>query len=392
MKISWWDLGARWLLGALGVAAIVVGCGGGVGEGGTGNGYTQGTISGFGSVFVNDVRFDDSAAAVLDADGNPRSSSDLRLGMSVEVESGAIDAASATATAARIRYGSELLGPVAAVDLIGGQFTMLGQTVQIGAQTVFDERLAGGLVAVLAGSVVEVYASYDPATGRYRATRIEPRSSDPAAYRLRGIVSGLDLGNHRFTIGAAQFDYTGASGVPAGLADGSYVRLTLATAAANTSRWTVTAFGSGTLAPPDSDESKLRGFVTAFTTLQSFSVNGVPVDASRASFPDGTAISVGVRVEVEGPVRGGTVQATQVSIRTDSEENQLEFELDGSIASIDTAGQTFVLRGVTVSYANNPRVDNGTLANLAAGRKVEVRGVLSADGTRLDATRIKFDD
>lgn len=393
MKISWWDLGARWLLGALGVAAIVVGCGGGVGEGGTGNGYTQGTISGFGSVFVNDVRFDDSSAAVLDADGAGRSRDELRLGMSVEVESSAIDATSATATAARIRFGSELLGPVATVDAPNGQLTMLGQTVQVGTQTVFDERLAGGLAAVAAGDVLEVYASFDPATGRYRATRIEPRGSDPAAYRLRGIVGALDTGNHRFTIGAAEFDYNGAADVPAGLADGSYVRLTLARAAANTSRWTVTAFGRGISAPPDSDESKLRGYVTAFSATQSFSVNGVPVDASRASFPDGTAIAVGVRVEVEGPVRAGIVQATKVTIRTDSEENQHEFELDGLIASIDTAGQTFVLRGVTVSYANNPRFDDGkTAADLAVGKKVEVRGVLSSDGTRLDATRIKFDN
>ena len=116
MKISWWDLGARVLVAVLGVAAIVAGCGGGVGEGGTGNGYTQGTISGFGSIFVNDVRFDDSSAAVQDADGNPRTRDDLKLGMTVEVESGAIDAASATATAAKVRFGSELLGPVATVD------------------------------------------------------------------------------------------------------------------------------------------------------------------------------------------------------------------------------------------------------------------------------------
>lgn len=393
MKISWWDLGARVLVAVLGVAAIVAGCGGGVGEGGTGNGYTQGTISGFGSIFVNDVRFDDSSAAVQDADGNPRTRDDLKLGMTVEVESGAIDAASATATAAKVRFGSELLGPVATVDAANGLLTMLGQTVQVGTQTVFDESLAGGLAAVTAGDLLEVYASFDPATGRYRATRIDPHAAGPDPYRLRGIVASLDSGNQRLTIGAAQFDYAGASGVPAALGAGSYVRLTIAKAAANTSRWTVTAFGSGTPSLPDSDESKLRGYVTIVSAPKLFSVNGVPVDAGGAEFPDGSAISVGLRVEVEGPVRGGTVKATRVSIRTDSEESEHEFELDGSITAIDTAGQTFVLRGVTVSYANNPRVDQGkTVADLAVGQKVEVQGVLSSDGTRLEATRISFDD
>lgn len=393
MKISWWDLGARVLVAVLGVAAIVAGCGGGVGEGGTGNGYTQGTISGFGSIFVNDVRFDDSSASVQDADGNPRTRDDLKLGMSVEVESGVIDAASATATAAKIRFGSELLGPVATVDAANGLLTMLGQTVQVGAQTVFDESLAGGLAAVTAGDLLEVYASFDPATGRYRATRIDPHGAGPDPYRLRGIVASLDSGNQRLTIGAAQFDYADAGGVPAGLGAGSYVRLTIAKAAANTSRWTVTAFGTGTPSLPDSDESKLRGYVTSVSAPKLFSVNGVPVDAAGAEFPDGSAISVGLRVEVEGPVRSGTVKATRVSIRTDSEESQHEFELDGSITAIDTASQTFVLRGVTVSYANNPRVDQGkTVADLAVGQKVEVQGVLSSDGTRLEATRISFDD
>ncbi len=391
MKISWWDLGARALVAVLGVAAIVAGCGGGVGEGGTGNGYTQGTISGFGSIFVNDVRFDDSGASVQDADGGGRSRDDLKLGMTVEVESGSIDSASASATAARIRFGSELLGPVAAVDTANSAFTLLGQTVKVAANTVFDDGLAG-LSALAAGQFVEVYASYDPTTAGYRATRVELKSSEPSAFRLRGIVSGLDKGNQRFTIGAAQFDYAGASGVPTGLADGSYVRLTIAKAAAGTTRWTVTAFAAGTRPLPDSDESNLRGFITAFTSVDSFSVNGQPVDARNASFPDGNAITLGTKVEVEGPVRGGVVQATKVQIRTESEDEHEEFQLIGSITSVDTANQTFLLRGVTVSYAGSPRVDNGTLADLKSGRNVEVRGALSSDGTRLDASRITFKD
>ncbi len=387
MKISMWDLGARALVAVLGVASIVAGCGGGVGEGGTGNGYTQGTISGFGSIFVNGVRFDDSGASVQDADGGGRSRDDLKLGMTVEVESGAIDSASASATAARIRFGSELLGPVAAVDLAGASFTLLGQTVQVAANTVFEDGLAG-LAALATGQFVEVYASFDPATG-YRATRVERKSSEPSAFRLRGIVAGLDKGSQRFTIGGAQFDYSGATGVPTNLDNGSYVRLTIEKAAAGTTSWKVTAFAAGTRALPDSDEAHLRGFVTAFTSASAFSVNGLPVDASRASVSGGS-VALGVKVDVEGPVRGGVVQATKVQLRTESDDEHEEFQLIGSITSVDAANQTFLLRGVTVSYAGNPRVDDGTLADLKAGRNVEVRGELSSDGNRLQATRITF--
>ena len=75
----------RWLQGLLFLAAgVLAGCGGG-GEGGVGTGgtgtYALGTITGFGSIIVNGVRFDDSAASVLDDDDATRSRDELKLGM-----------------------------------------------------------------------------------------------------------------------------------------------------------------------------------------------------------------------------------------------------------------------------------------------------------------------
>ena len=74
--------------------------------------YTQGVITGFGSVIVGGVRFDDSLAAVRDDDGNARNRSELRLGMMVEVDAGSVDRAAASAQAMQIRWGSEIVGPV----------------------------------------------------------------------------------------------------------------------------------------------------------------------------------------------------------------------------------------------------------------------------------------
>ena len=69
------------------------------------------------------------------------------------------------------------------------------------------------------------------------------------------------------------------------------------------------------------------------------------------------------------------------------------FELHGAFTAIDTTAQTFVLRGITVAYGGGG-VDfrKGTAAQLAVGVQVEVRGMLSADGTMLQATRISFGD
>lgn len=73
----------HWLVLA---ASILPGCGGGSGSvtallpgtGGTGI-YAQGSISGFGSVIVNGIRFDDTAATVQ-LDGVTRGSADLQIG------------------------------------------------------------------------------------------------------------------------------------------------------------------------------------------------------------------------------------------------------------------------------------------------------------------------
>ena len=383
----------RALLAAAAVAAAVIaGCGGGVGTGGTGS-YAQGTISGFGSIFVNDVRYDDSGASVLDGYGNPKTRDDLRLGMTVAVDAGAVaDSGSGpAATATRIQYASEIVGPLALVDGAGSRLVVFGQTVTIDSTTVFDDSLSGGLAALGAGQVVEVYASVDPAGGRYRATRVQPAASG-AAYSLRGIASQVNTSARSFAIGNAQFSYTASP--PAGLAEGAFVRVTLQNAPPASLQWTVQAFGGGLPGPADGQSTKLKGLISSFASVGSFSVNGQPVSTAGASFPNGSAgLGLGVRVEIDGTTRGGVLQASQVSIKTDSEESGHEFELDGVITTLTVAAQTFLLRGVTVSYAGaGIEVDHGTLADLAVGRRVEVKGLLSSDGTRLDATRISFDN
>ncbi|MEZ5738630.1 MAG: hypothetical protein R3E68_03630 [Burkholderiaceae bacterium] len=74
-------------------AFLLAGCGGGSevlgpGSGGTGTSVTTtavGPISGFGSVIVNGVRYDDSLARVSDERGTTLSRSQLRLGMMVQI-------------------------------------------------------------------------------------------------------------------------------------------------------------------------------------------------------------------------------------------------------------------------------------------------------------------
>jgi hypothetical protein len=378
------------LFSALVLAVVALaGCGGGVGEGGTG-GYASGPITGFGSVIVNGVRFDDSSALVVDGDGVARSRDGLRLGMSVEIDGTAI--VGTTGVATRIRYDSDLLGALdTAVDPSSGGFTLLGQRVLVDSATVFDESV-GGLAALRQGLMLEVFAVFDPVAGSYRATRVGPAAAG-ATPHVRGPVAQADASAHTLRIGAISYSYGAASGVPADIGAGQYVRLNLSNSAPSASRYVVQGFGTAMATPPDSDKCSLKGLITSYVSARSFSVNGRAVDASGATFSNGTpGLAVGVRVVVDGALRSGTLVATGVSIVSDTQHGNQTFELHGAITAVNAARQTFTLRGITVSTARSDLVySNGSAAALAAGSPVGVKGRLSSDGLRIEATSITFE-
>lgn len=390
--------GALSLQMALAVAvavAVTAGCGGGVGTGGTGGNataYASGPITGFGSVIVGGVRFDDAGAEVQDLDGGRRSRDDLRLGMTVEVESTAIttDASGSRATATRIRFESELVGPVGLLDVAGGGFTILGQRVAVDATTVFDERLTLGLAGLSLGQGLEVYAVFDAAAQRYRATRIEPALLSQGL-RLRGPLSAVDTAAQTLRMGANTYSYTGATGVPPGLASGQFVRLRLA-AELNPARWVVRSFDTALQPLADLQTVKAEGLISSFTSAQAFSVGGRPVDATGATFPHGSAgLAVGVRVSVEGTVRSGVLRATQVSIQSDQQIRDQGFEIIGALTAVNPSQRTISLRGFTIGTARlDLRFEDGSATDLIVGRTVEVKGLLSGDQRSLDATRIRF--
>ena len=382
---------AAWLA-VLASVSLLPGCGGGVGSGGTGTGsIASGPITGLGSIFVNGVRFDDSAASVRDDDDNPRSSSELKLGMQVEVQADAIVGSgdSRSAKASAIRVGSEMIGPVASLNSSTASLTVLGQTVYTSGETVFDAALPNGLASVSVGQVLEVHAKFDAAVNGYRATRIEPRAG-ASAWALRGVVATLDTTARVLRVGTASFAYGSATGTPADLAAGSVVRMLLRTGTDALGRYTVSSFGTAQRTPPDLPQAEFKGFVTRFTSASSFAVNNVTVDASAASFPDGTAgLRLGARVEVEGRIQSGTLVASSVSIENDEVVDRREFEFRGNISAVDTAGRTITVRGETISLARaDLRIDNGTLADLVVGRSVEVKAQLTPQRTRLEAVRV----
>ena len=371
-------------------AAVLVACGGGGDSPATTASatsvYAAGPITGFGSVIVNGVRFDDSAATISDDDGRTMAESELHLGMQVEAEGGRGDD-DAHGIAHAIHVHSALIGPVSAVDTTAGTLTVLGQTVTTDAQTAFDTALTTGLASVTVGAIVQVHGQFDTASQSYLATRVE---LDAAAthYKIRGTITALDSTAKTLSIGATAIDFSTATVVPTDLAVGTLVAVRLATTPV-AGVWTATAIFDGQRLMHDHDVAHLRGVISAFTSVTQFSVDGNPVDATNALFPEGqSGVVLGASVEVEGSLVNGVVVATSVEVEDEHEHDGSRVELHGTISALDTTAQTFVVRGVTVSYAGAVDFHDGTASALANGLFVEVRGGFSADGTVVDATRI----
>jgi hypothetical protein len=349
-------------------------CGGGVGAGGTGS-FASGPITGFGSIIVNDVHFDDSSARVETDDGSGRSREDLRLGMVVEIEADAVR--DNAATAHRVRIVSELIGRV---DARGANALMVnGLTVRTNAGTVYDTAFVG------------VYGFSTGVAGEVLATRIEPRPG-ASAYKVRGTLSMLDTQARTFRIGSQVFVYPAQIAGHDQLANGAFLRLLVEPQRDTQQRWVVKSINGAAPQPDDGQEVKANGVITLFDSLANLRVGGWAVDASAAEIEDGP-LALGLRVKVEGRVVGGVLVASEV--RVVGEDGDDDYETSGRIVAIDPVARIFELNGNRgrVSFARSDiEFEGGTLDMLAVGLRVEVTGELSADGTLLEARRIEFKD
>ena len=366
----------------LGSALALAGCGGGGASttppAVTPGGFTGpaagssalGAVSGFGSIIVGGVRFDDSAASVQDDDGVSMASGDLKLGMVVKVKGGkkTDDGSSVRAKADTIDVQSELQGPVDSKT--ADTLVVLGQTVKITAATFFEDGLS--LASLAVGAVVEVHGFVDPLVNTMAATRIESKPN-AKSFKLQGAIKTLNTAAKTFNIGTVTISYLTAD-LPAGLtlANDLVVRLRLALTPLTGTR-TALKIRKFEIDKEDRNEAKVEGIVTAFTSSSAFSVNGLAVDASAATFESGkTGVVLGARVEVEGSLVSGVLVAKKVSVEGRPEASR--FELHGVVGGLDKTAQTFVLRRTTVNYSAASFAPGVTAATLANGQNLEVKG------------------
>jgi hypothetical protein len=360
-----------------------------------------GTVTAFGSVIVNGVRYETSATQFT-IDDSVGSQSDLAIGDVVLVR-GTVDASGTTGTATTVIFDDQVQGPIGALDAAAGTFVVLGQTVRVSADTSFDDRIQPASLAGLSvGALVEV-SGLPESDGAIRATRIEPKPAG-TSLELTGVVSNHDSVARRFRIGAQVVDYSAVGQLrdfPGGvIADGQTVEVKGGAVANGVWSPVSIEWQANNLVGAAGDRREVEGFISRFVSASDFTVAGLAVTTNAQTvFSGGAAADLGlnVKVEVEGALNAaGTLVATKVDIRRSS-----AVRITAVVDRVDAAASSFVVLGITVKVDALTRIEDKSsrqtrpfrIADLAAGDYVEVRGVeLPAGSGEVLATLLERDD
>ena len=392
-------------------ACAEAGGGGDFAEGGIGgSGISQGPITEFGSIFVNDIEWElDGAEVEIDGVVEPGLSSDQDLsdlfnrGMVVRVK-GTIYTSTEepptppTGEAERVYFDYEIVGPVSGpiVDLDGSglivdpdveddpddaiqfkELTVLGKKILIeegatnfsGGPVGFDDIAEFDMVAISGlvddqGVVQATYVDFVP---------------DVTEVELKGTVSNLMLGES-FMLGSVTVEF-GSADLPEGVVEDGMVEVkgTLSDGGV------IQALKIELDIPRDLDdvavdEFSTTGFVNCTLDCADFdfSIGNQRVDAIVAEFKNGDAsmLEDGRRVKVEGELIDGLLKANEIEFKDQKARVHAAFE---DVDDIDLVAGSFKLLGIEIQVIPSTRIEFG-LGTLAEDDFLEVRGIVNAPG------------
>lgn len=311
----------------IGSALILGGCGSSRDSDDTANGgsVTAGIITGFGSIYVNGIKFETDQANFDVDDDESASQDDLRVGMRVKIN-GRINDDGLSGTAQDVIYENELEGPVSSIDASDPQnvvITILGQTILVNADTTFDNDDNDlSLDSIALDDVLEV-SGYTSSSGLI-ATHIELQDenfiADVTELEIKGQIEHLVA--DAFTINglAVRFDSsTELEDIPGNeLMEGYYVEVkgTLNAAGDLLSANSIEAEDDDL--GDDVDEVELEGLISDYDEIaHTFSVQGQQVDASQSPelMPSTLTLANDLRVEVEGSLMDGILIAQEIKLK-----------------------------------------------------------------------------
>ena len=383
----------------LAAVLLLVACGGSsesTEPSGTSPIVTVGTITGFGSVHVNGMRFETSGATVT-LDGERGTEAQLQVGQVIHV-AGTRSRDGREAHASSIDFDDAVQGPVQSIDATAGTLVVLGQGVQTDGLTSFDDRFnPASLDGVAVGAIVEV-SGFREADGMIRATRIEPKDAGDA-FEVTGRVANHDSSARRFEISALTVDYGSAQldDLPGGAVENGLLVEVKGLSFANDVLLATRVEGKRNRMDGDM-QAEIEGLITRFASATDFDVSGQPVTTTSATrFERGTSanLALDVRVEVEGNLRDGVLHADKVKF-----EGEADLRVTASIGAIDAAAGTLSVLGITVQTNAATRFEDKSdaqvrpfdVTHLRVGDFVEVRGSAGSAANSIAAARVERED
>ena len=377
-------------------------CGGGdmltagIGGGGIGGtGISMGTIAGFGSIWVNGVRYDVSNASFTRDGASVSGQGDYRIGEVVTI-TGSVNADGVSGVANSVEYDDSLEGTVSAASTDGETLSVLGVTVRVDALTLLHGFNA--LTDLQAGNVVEIsgYKQQDTIRATSIILKQATFTDNQSTIEIKGTVSDVDLIAKTFKLGTLVVDYASASlSMPNNLVTAGQFVEVKSRQAPQGNRLIASEVELKDEYPNynNGQEVELEGLVTSFSSILQFSVNGQPTTTNASTtYEYGLASDVQLNslVEVKGTINSnGVLLAEEVSLKQGNQSDSLEIE--GRITTIDLAAMTLMVNGVTISVDNhtslfdeiNDRYVTIQVSDLRINDYVEVDSSLLSDGRTL---------
>lgn len=332
-----------------------------------------GTITGFGSVFVNGRRYEIAPSTVVAVEDGIRTGDDseLRMGMKVRISADDDDGAR---TATRIDYDDDVEGPIESIspnseDPTVGTFVILGQTIEVVSRTTFDNDVGNNdgnpgvdFRDLEVGMIVEV--SGYPSSNGFLATRIDrDDDGDDDDFELEGFVEAVADDLSSVTVSGIEFLVTSDTeldddivigpelvgayvDIEAELVGGEYIAIEIDRE-------------DDLYADDDqrNDHIEIEGVLQAAdaaSTPNSFTINGATIETVDASALERL---VGSFVEIEGEFNDDGLFVI------DEVEREVEENVDTSdnVASIDTDNGHFTTRlGLQITPTGASRVEDDT--------------------------------
>ena len=335
---------------------------------------STGVITGFGSVYLDGIRYLTDNA---DININGNSGSDvslLKVGMHVTIASS--DDNSDTPEASRVTYESEVEGMVSSIDRDNQTIIVAGTLISYNNLTHFIDITEANL-SVAQRIEVNGYLRQD---NSYLATMIKldvDTSNDQAEY-TRGLIEQLNTTNRTFHLNQLIIDYSTAS-IEGELSNGALVKVegVLSNETIIASHIETEMFdGNSESSSEEFSRYEVEGIVSAFdATNNTITVNGYTFTlADTVQYQGGTAdaLIAGVFVELELSTSKAVVR-----IEFESDKYRSDGKVKGNIEQIDRDNQLITLYGQAYKLSINTRFEDDddqyvNLQNLQVNDAVEI--------------------